>query len=85
VDDEVLLDPDFGYLQEDRYYVVYGETYKRQASLLAPEALGVSNDAASDTGIEIPTVLDITIESESGISYELPEAYEKAGDTFEGV
>ena len=44
-----------------------------------------SNDAASDTGIEIPTVLDITVETESGISYEIPEAYEKAGETLQVI
>ena len=82
VDDEVLLDPDFGNLQEDHYYVVYGETYNARHPFLHLRPLVFSNDAASDTGIEIPTVLDITVETESGIKYELPEAYEKAGDTL---
>ena len=82
VDDEVLLDPDFGALQEGHYYVVYGETYNARHPFLHLRPLVYSNDAASDTGIEIPTVLDITVETESGISYDLPEAYEKAGDTL---
>ena len=85
VDDEVLLDPDFGNLQEGHYYVVYGETYNARHPFLHLRPLVFSNDAASDTGIEIPTVLDITVETESGISYELPEAYEKAGDTLRVV
>lgn len=82
VDDEVLLDPDFGYLKEGHYYVIYGETYKARHPFLHLRPLEFSNEAALDTGIELPTVLDITVETANGISYDLPEVYEKAGVTL---
>ncbi len=64
------------------YYVVYGETYNARHPFLHLRPLEFSNEAALDTGIELPTVLDITVDTANGISYDLPEVYEKAGVTL---
>ena len=84
VDDAILLDPDFGRLKTSHYYVVYGETYRQtKHPFLHLRPLEFTSEAASDTGVELPTVLDITVETEDGMGYELPEVYENAGATLD--
>jgi len=82
VDRMILLDPSFGYMEDGHYYAIYGETYRDYRPFLHLRPLEFINEAALDTGINLPTVLDITTETANGISYELPEVYKKAGDTL---
>ena len=85
VDEQIFLDPDFGLLEEGSYYVVYGETYNVRHPFLHLRPLQFVNEAAIETGIELPTIMNITVETADGISYDLPEAYEKAGETLQVI
>ena len=85
IEDEsmVLLANDFGELENDRYYVISGKAYKGISPYinLIPEEF--YSEAAAASGIEIPAVLDVTVETETGISYDLPEAVINAGKSLE--
>ncbi|MBG0786286.1 MAG: ABC transporter permease [Anaerolineaceae bacterium] len=83
VDDMVILLTSFGDLQSDRYYAVLGLSYIDWSpyGILTPNEL--TSEAAAANGIDIPPILDITVETDEGISYDLPEVYEKAGESLQ--
>ena len=85
IEDEglVLLDNGFGALESDRFYVITGEGAAGKTPYIELSPVQFVNEAAAASGIHIPTVLDITVETDDGISYDIPEAYVKAGKTLE--
>ncbi len=83
VDDEIFLDPDFGNFQEDHYYIVYGETYPDRHPFLNLRLGYFYYPAAVDTGINLPNAVDITVESASDVSYEIPEVFLNVGKTMD--
>jgi len=84
-DDMILLLGGYGALQSDRYYVVSGMSYIDWSPYGILSPLPVTSLAAEDNDITIPSILDITVETESGISYDLPEMFEKAGQTLQAT
>jgi ABC-type lipoprotein release transport system permease subunit len=83
VDDEILLDLDFGNFKEDRYYVLFGGTYADWRPFTYFQPLDYSSPAALETGISLPSALDITVETGNGVSYEIPEVFINAGKTMD--
>ncbi len=83
VDDMVILLTNFGALESDRFYVVSGLSFIDWSpyGILSPTEF--SNEAAEANGINIPPILDITVNADEGIAYDLPEVYEKAGESLQ--
>ena len=83
VDSQILLDTEFGDLQPHHYYVLYGETYIGRLPFTYFRPGYYAYPAALDTGINLPSALDITVETEDGIGYEIPDVFINAGETME--
>ena len=81
-DDMILLLGGYGLLESDRYYVVSGMSYIDWSPYGILSPLPVTTLAAEDNDIEIPLILDITVETNTGIGYVLPEVFEKAGESL---
>lgn len=82
-EDLIILQTGYGALESDRYYVISGIAYIDWSpyGIVSPAVL--ENAAAEANGIDIPLIQDITVETDTGISYDLPEVYENAGRTLE--
>ena len=85
VEDEsmILLSNRFGALEGDRFYVIAGLGYAGKTPYVNLNPLELYNEAATASGIQIPTILDITVETDGGISYDLPEPFINAGKSLE--
>lgn len=79
----ILLTNNFGAFESDRFYVISGIAYMGYSPYVNVSPEIFYNEAAVASGIEIPTVLDITVETDGGISYDLPEAFANAGKSLE--
>lgn len=82
-DSLVLLSASYGAFEENRFYVVSGAAHMDRTPYINLAPYEFYNEAAAASGIEIPMVLDITVETDEGISYDLPEAYTSAGKSLE--
>ncbi|MCB2214091.1 ABC transporter permease [bacterium] len=82
-DSLILLDNSFGAFAYDRFYAISGYGYSGHTPYVNVSPMEFYSEAAADTGIELPLVLDVTKETENGVSYEIPEAYINAGKTLE--
>lgn len=69
----IYVDHEFGDLQPDRFYLVFGETYTNRATLTHFRKADFTNGTALAAGVEVPDILDITVEGEKGKTYKIPE------------
>ena len=82
-DSMVLLASSYGAFEENHFYVVSGAAHMNRTPYVNLAPSEFYNEAAAASGIEIPMVLDITVETDEGISYDLPAAYTSAGKSLE--
>jgi hypothetical protein len=87
IEDEsmILVANNYGRLEGDRFYVISGNAYKSTYTYINMSPWVYENEAAAASGIEIPTLLDVTVEGEEGNSYDLPEVFESAGKSLEVI
>ena len=82
-DSMILLASSYGAFEENHFYVVSGAAHMNRTPYVNLAPYEFYNEAAEASGIEIPMVLDITVETDAGISYDLPEVYTSAGKSLE--
>ena len=82
-DSMVLLASSYGAFEENHFYVVSGAAHMNRTPYVNLAPSEFYNEAAAASGIEIPMVLDITVETDEGINYDLPAAYTSAGKSLE--
>jgi ABC-type lipoprotein release transport system permease subunit len=68
----VLIDEDFGSFEAGHFYLVFGEIYFHQSPLLHLRAATFDNAIAAAEGIEVPRMLDVTLDGADGRLYTLP-------------
>jgi hypothetical protein len=82
VNDMIILTKGYGMLEVDRFYAISGQSYVDWSPYGIVEPVQFESKAGAATGIELPLIMDITVETDTGVSYDLPEVYEKAGETL---
>jgi ABC-type lipoprotein release transport system permease subunit len=69
----VLIDEDFGTFEQGHFYLVFGEVYHGESPLLHLRVASFDNAIATRDGVEVPRMIDITLDGTDERSYVIPE------------
>ena len=69
----IHVDKEFGPLESDHYYILFGEAYYGRTPIINLAKVEYENAIVNDLGITIPYKQDITIYKDGFSSFELPE------------
>jgi ABC-type lipoprotein release transport system permease subunit len=73
-DDTIIhIDKDFGPLESDHYYILFGEAYYGRTPIINLARSDYENAIAKNLGISMPYKRDITIDKNGFSSYEIPK------------
>ncbi len=72
-DTVIHIDKEFGPLESDHYYILFGEAYYGRTPIINLSRTDYENAIAKDLGINIPYKLDITVDKQGFSSFSIPE------------